>query len=406
MSWLDLIKNDLIITTPDGKQYKPNWLRASKQTEWNFAEFDFIGKEGTLVKKSKRKGRRLSMDLFFQGEDHLATAEAFEKSCNDERAINFQHPFYGTLTVQIPSILQDNSLLNVSKLTCVIIETIAENNPVVTLDAVDQIPRLKEILDTDLELALTAPLTSADTTRLKNTTNNIYAKGVPLISIPEEFQAYNNAFATASAYINTATATPLLAIRTTIAMINKPALFAQSTEQRLNTLIDQYNDLKDTVTFLTTVGAKQLYMIQANSLISTMCQAAVTPLPGNYTNNTSVFKIIDKLIEQYDRYITDLDALQGLNGGNPLSFIPDANTIIQLDNLFNMTISNLELIALSSRKERFLFLEEDTNLSLLTQRLYSLDDADNNMVELMENNNLGPNDILQLKKGRKIVYYI
>jgi hypothetical protein len=57
-------------------------------------------------------------------------------------------------------------------------------------------------------------------------------------------------------------------------------------------------------------------------------------------------------------------------------------------------------------KERFLFLEEDTNLILLTQRLYSLDDADNNMVELMENNNLGPNDILQLKKGRKIVYYI
>lgn len=406
MSWLDQIKNDLIITTPDGKQYKPNWLRATKQTEWNFAEFDFIGKEGTLVKKSKRKGRRLSMDLFFQGEDHLQTAESFEKSCNDERAINFQHPFYGTLTVQIPSILQDNTLHNVSKLTCVIIETIAENNPIITLDAADQIPKLKEILDTDLELALTAPIAPADVTRLQNTAKNMYAKGVPLIKIPEEFSAYNNAFNTASTYINTATATPLLAIRTTLAMIRKPMLFSLSTEARLNLLIDQYNVLKSTVTFLTTVGAKQLYMLQANSLISTMCQAAITPLPGNYTNNNTVLSTMDKIIAQYGKYIQDLDDLQGLNGGNPLNFMPDANTIIQLDNLFNMTISNLEQIALSARKERFIFLEEDTNWYLLTHRLYGLDPDDNNMLELMENNNAGPNDILQIKKGRKIVYYI
>lgn len=406
MSWLDKIQDGLIITTADNKQYKPNWLRPQKETTWNNSAFDFIEKEGTLIKKKKRQGRKIIIDLFFQGDDHLQIADDFDKSCNDERPIIFQHPYYGTLTVHITSILQDNSQYNVSRLGCVILETIAETNPIIAIDVVSQIPKLKEIADTDLELVLTQPISASDANVIKTSTKDIYGKGVPVITLPEEFQEYNNVFSTASTYVNTITATPLLAIRATIAMINKPALFSISTEARLNLLVDQFNVLRNTIGFLTSVGSKQVYQIQGNALISAMCNAAITPLPGNYTNNTSVFKIIDKIIGRYNEYINDLDDLQGKNGGNPLNFIPDANTINQLDNMFSMTLSNLNEIALSARKERFIFLAEDTNLYELTNRLYSLDPDDKNIEELMENNNMGPNDILQLRKGRKILYYI
>jgi hypothetical protein len=406
MSWIEKIKYSLIITTPDGKTYKPNWMAATKQTEWNVAEFDFIGKEGTLVKKSKKRGRRFTLELYFQGLDHLDIAQNFENSCNDERPITLQHPLYGTLIVQIPSILQDNTTYNVSRLQCTIIETIAESNPIVTQNAADQIPKLKEIADENLELTITQKPSATDTNRLKQSTKDIYAKGVPVISLPEEFEEYNNAFNTASTYVNTAAATPLLAIRSTISLINKPALFKTSVDSRVNLLIDQFNVLRNTVVNITSIAGKQLYQAQSNALISSMCIAAINPLQGNYTNNISVFKIIEKLTTNYGYFLEDLDFLQGLNGGNPANFIPDANSIIDLDNLFNMTISNLEQIALSARKERFIILEEDTNLILLTQRLYSLDPSDNNMNELMVNNNMGLNDILYLKKGTKIVYYI
>lgn len=406
MSWLEKIKDSLIITTPDGKTYKPNWMSATKQIDWNVAEFDFVGKEGTLVKKSKKRGRRFTLELYFQGNDHLDVAESFEKSCNDERPISLQHPLYGNLIVQIPSILQDNTVYNISRLQCSIIETIPENNPIVTQNASDQIPKLKEFADEKLELSITQTPSATDTNRLKQSTNDIYAKGVPVISLPEEFEEYNNAFNTASTYVNTASATPLLAIRSTIALINKPALFKTSVDSRINLLIDQFNVLRNTLTNITSISGKQLYQAQSNALISSMCIAAINPLPGNYTNNISVFKIIEKLTANYDLFLEDLDFLQGANGGNPANFIPDANSIIDLDFLFNMTLSNLELIALSARKERFIILEEDTNIVLLTHRLYSLDPDDNNINELMVNNNMGLNDILEIKKGTKIVYYI
>jgi hypothetical protein len=41
MSWIENIKNDLQITTGDGKKYKPSWLNATKSIDYNISEFEF-----------------------------------------------------------------------------------------------------------------------------------------------------------------------------------------------------------------------------------------------------------------------------------------------------------------------------------------------------------------------------
>ena len=88
MSWIEKINSGIVITCGDGKRYEPHYILAEKSVEYNVAEFDFVNIEGTLVKRSKPRGRRFPIELLFQGDNHLDVADAFEMSAKDDRPWN------------------------------------------------------------------------------------------------------------------------------------------------------------------------------------------------------------------------------------------------------------------------------------------------------------------------------
>lgn len=406
MSWLDKIKNQLIITCGDGKPYTPSWLNASKQLDWNVAEFNFPGIDGTLVKKSKKIGTKYNLELYFQGENHLDISAAFEASCNDSRPWTMEHPFYGQLIVQAPSLHVDNSGLNISKWTGIVIETITEENPITKPNAIDAISVQKDLCDIACEEVLTAIPSSTDVSNWNNNNSSIFNLSIPILKIPEGVELYFNLFNAANSAVNTAIASPLLAIRTTIAMVNAPAMFTLSVKQRLDLLVSQFNVLRANISGLTTPASKQIYQSHAGSIFSTMALATSLPIDGDFSNNKKAFDSISTITTAYQLYLADLDLLQTINGGNTTSFIPDANLQFQINQIINLAVSNLFSIALNSKVERSIITETDTNIIILTHRFYGLDSFDNNINELIENNGFGLKSLLQIKKGTVIIYYI
>lgn len=406
MSWIEDIQNEMIITTGDGKQYKPAWLNASKGKDYNISEFEFIGVAGTLVKRSKPKGRRYPMEIYFQGEDHLIEAAAFEKSADDERPWTIEHPLYNKIIVQPTSINIDNTGLNTSKITTTVVETLTDDFPKNSIDALDDIKIKKLTLDESFELSLKEIPTAVDVNKMKDVNKKAFNLSVPIIKLPAEFEEYFNLFNAANSAINTATASPLLAARAAIAVLSQPAKFTATVQTRVNLLKDTFDELRANVTGLLSVSSKQIHQLQSGSVISSMALAAVTPLPGNYTNSTSALNIIDILFSKYNQYLEDLDSLQSVNAAAPDSFIPDSESITQINDLVNTTIANLFDIVLSSKKERSIILEKDSNIILVTHRFYGLDPSDANINEFIANNDLGLYDLIQLKKGKKLVYYI
>ena len=97
MSWLEKVENKLTITCGDGKEYTPNYLAAQKAVEYNIAEFDFPNIEGTYISRKAPRGRKFPLELYFQGEDHLDVADAFELSARDPRPWKLSHPYYDEL---------------------------------------------------------------------------------------------------------------------------------------------------------------------------------------------------------------------------------------------------------------------------------------------------------------------
>lgn len=406
MSWVDKIQNELIITTGDSEQYKPAWLNASYDKEYNITQFDFPKLKGTLVRRNEPMGRKLTLEIYFTGADHLDVAAAFSNSADDKRPWKLEHPYYSILYVQPLSINVNNSDHNVSKITIPVMETILEDAPKVNPAPVETIALKKVLLDEVMAQSLTAEIQPVDVTAMTENNRKMFNLAIPVFKIPEEFTKYVDLFNKANAAINKATQFPLDAMRTITTLISYPAKLSQSVKSRVGLLVDQFNTLRATVEGITGVSGKQVYQNSAGSIISTLAVAASTPSPGDYKSSIETIETMDTILEAYNNFIADLDLLQGDNGGSPDSYIPDPAAIIALSSLVSLTVSSLFSIALSAKKERSIITEFDTNWIILTHRLYGLDPTDDNLTELMDNNNVGLNELLLVKKGRKVIYYI
>lgn len=406
MSWEDKITRQMNITTGDSITYTVTWLNASKTIEWHGNDFYFLEVNGTLAKKKKLLGRKYPLEFYFQGPDHLDDYAKFERSLNDSRNVTIEHPLYNTIIVQIISLNVDDTTMNYSKVTCTAIETITEEYPQTISDPIDNIAQKKVLLDTTTAAELTQPPTITDVNTLNMVIGQNYKKGLRIVTIPSEAQDYINSFSTATNYVNTAFAAPTLAMQAVISLLTMPAKFTQDVKVRVNMLVGQFNDLRQTITGLIKVPSKQIYEVHGNTTISAMCLAASTPLTKNYQNSVDAINILTIITSNYNQYLKDMDYLQSPNGGNPNYYIPGFDALNQLNDIVNITISSLLQIALNGRQERSLVLTQDTNLIVLTHRLYSLDPTDANVDELSSNNNLTYKDMLGIDAGRKITYYI
>lgn len=406
MSWIDKIKNELIITTGDKEKYYPSWLNASFVQEYNTSEFEFPGVEGTLVKRLKPLGRKYSIEIYFQGEDHLDTAELFRISANDSRPWVLEHPFYGRINVQPISLNFDNSGLNVTKITGSIIETILEDNPKTTVNPVDAIATLTVLVQQMFSDALTAPCDATDEATMQEQLKWNFDLAIPTLKLPKQIKQFLDLLHKAAHAVTNLTSAASKAMRAVMNVLNAPAMFANTIKSRINLLKNQFNTLRATVQHLTHPGSKQIYMSSGGGILSTMCLASSLPLQGDYSNTTKALEVVSSLQSVYADYLSDMDLLQSDNGGNPNSFVPNSDALIGLNQLMNLTISNLFTIAFNTKSERTIICETDTNIILLTHRLYGMDPLDANMAELMENNNMGLTSIFGIKKGTRIVYYI
>lgn len=408
MSWIEKVKNNLLIKTGNGREFNVLWRNATRSQEYNVAEFEFPEVAGTLVRRSKPKGMRYNIEFYFNGENNLDDAEDFRISADDERAWILVHPFYGSLTVQPISLNYDNTTLNVTRVTGSIVETITDDRPKTSDDPKDKIAAEKIVFD-DTAAAAFANNVDPEITDINRMTDNnslAYAVGKKKVKLTVDSEAYFNLFNSANTKILNASIEPLAAIRELQSVLNAPAIFVDSVRNRLDIFVHQFELLKNTIEGITEPNKKRIYETNQGSVVSSMLLAASTPQAGDYGNRNDVYSTIEIILDSYNTYIQDLDGMQTDNGGDPDSFIPDAGSLIALNGLLNYTISNLFNIALDSKQERTLILEHDQNIILLAHRFYGMQPDDSTITAFIAQNEIGINETLQIRKGRPLKYYV
>ena len=407
MSWVDKVNTQLIIKTGDGKTFTPNWMNASKSVDFNVTEFNFPNVQGTLVDRREAKGAKYNLEIYFQGDDYLEASERFEIASKDKRYWTLTHPMYGTLFVQPVSLNFDNSKYNVSKITGTVIETITETYPQPSIIPEDEIEQAVLDLNDVISDSFTIEPVPSDVANMEATLESTYTTYEPNIDELEDKNKFLEKINNARNEVRNITTNVNQGIRAMQNILQAPALFQQDISSRLSMMKENFDTLRDTVQNISSNPAKFIYESLGGFLISGTALALSKPSSdSDYANRVQVTEAIETLILMYNGYIEDLDSIQVGTGNNPTDYIPNYQSIQQLNEIVYFTLANLYQIGLNAKQERIYVLTEDSNFVLLAHRFYGLDENDNNLNELIRNNNLGLNGILNIKKDTPIKYYI
>lgn len=408
MAWPDKVKDPMVITTGDGVRYTPLYVGVKKETTYNIAEFNYPEVRGTEVNRGMPQGSRFALELSFQGPDHLDLSDAFSLSAEDRRPWRILHPVFGTLVAQPLGLNFDSSGMSITVITGTVVETITGDFPVV-----DQDPSIKTKLDVQFfneasaaSFAITGPAPDVvDINSLRAVNDGAYKQGSAVVKSGPQANEYFNLFSDANRAVINATSDPLLAIQSVKSLLMYPAMFEDSVKGRLELLSSQFSSFVKSSVNLVTPGSKKVFEVTGGTFVAAMVQAAVTPLALDYGSALAVFDVLNLLIDVYNTYVGFLDTLQTPNGGSPDSYIPDP-IIGQLQDTVAYTASQLFGIAVNAQQERSMILGAASNVVILAHRFYGMDPDDNNIDRFIASNNIGIDELLQIPKGRKVVWYV
>ncbi len=409
MSWLEKYKTEYVVTTGDGQQFYPKWFNARKAVEYNTAIYEYLEVPGSEIIRGQPKGTLYSFEIVFDGENHLTTADTFDKAAADPRPWTIAHPLYGSITVQPTALSYDNSVLSLTKIVGTVIETITEDGLRVSDNPANVIAA--EVDNTNTVFAetyanTTIP-TASDASSLSAQTTTIYNQGKKATTDAASKQNYLNLFNRVSSKITNLVNEPLEAMRTVQALINYPSQFTNNIKNRLDTFIKQYELLQNSLTGIFDRNGKKQYESTGGAIITGMAETTVTNIAASdYQNRNEVLAVAQQLFSTYELYVTDLDSLQSEDGNELESYIPDATALRTLSQLVSYTLSNLFIIAEGAKQQRTIILSEDTDVVQLAHKLYGLDQDDSTIDYLIETNSIGKNQLMLLKKQTKIVYYV
>lgn len=411
MSWFNNIKEGYTITTGDGVKYTVNWLNAQRIREYNVSEFNFKGVAGTLIDRRLPMGTRYDIEIYFQGVDNLIHAQNFLESADGStKAWNVNHPMYGSLFVQPLSLKFDDSQFNATRITGTVIETIGRARLANNISPIDIIQAQKLSTDAAFATAFVTAIptpTTADIISIGDDMTTIEKLQSAFVTVTENAEAVQNAYNTVNAALDATIRDAFTIVNTAQAMLNLPATFANTITNRVNFLIRSFQALAAKVASLSLPDLKRIWEINAGTTIAALCSTTVTGIDSDsYPNRTTVILITENIIDAYNDYISNLDTLQSDFGGRADSYIPDYTAINAVTSLVYYTISNLFGIAENAQQERIYTCDADTNVVLLAYKLYGLESDDSTITKIINDNSIGLSEMLQIKKGREIIYYV
>lgn len=410
MSWIDDIQNKVFeIVTGDGKSYFPKWKNAIKTQDYNVAVYNFIGVEGSYVDRKKAKGRKFALEFYFDGTDAVALGNNFELSARDKRKWLLKHPFYGNIDCQPLGLVQDNTQYNVSKFTSEVIETLGEGYPEYN-DAFEEIIVATQETTNELQAEAFASADKVDRNLLQNTTEYLDSVFSSIIDDENDLNIFKSKVeATVNDIINVTTSATQI-IRSMQDMINYPATIVQTVASRFNAFSEALNGLIDNITGITvdsrTLADKFSFEAIGGAIIAAQQIATSSNIEGSYYTRNDVIAQEEKLLDDHFNFLEILDENQTDRNDTETSYVPDFDSMNELANIVGLSVANLYAIAFEAKQERTFVNDKDSNAIVLTHRFYGADLNDENLDYFIETNNIGLNEILNIKKGRTLLFYV
>lgn len=405
MSWQNKLENiQFTIKTGDGKEWFPLWKSGEKSKEFNTSIYDFIDVPKSLVERKQPKSSKYPLTFWFDGENHVDTAEEFERSAEDKRYWTITHPYYGTIKGQPLSISRNDNNLNITEISVDFWESIVFDYPKSNLSIQDNtLVKKNEILNSSATSYSGRKVQEVADIQKNKEANLQVAKAFNNLQTDETYSDYQNALSQAQKANDNLLNDSFDAIFKSEQLLNLPSTYEKKVIDKINGYISAYNGIKRV---LNSVSDKLFFESIGASVLSCYCNASVNYQFGvDYTVATEVEQVASNLISVYENYLQTLDNASTSNYEIETNYQPNATVQTQLNDLVLYTLANLYNLAFEAQQERIVYTTKETNIVLLTHRYLGLA-SDENIETFRQINNIKLKELFRIKKERKIKYYV
>ena len=414
MAWNDRIR-EAAYTSPGGDRITFAYENVRKTVDKKTTGFEFPDANGTFVQDLGHTGRRYPLRVFFWGDDYDQEADQFEAALLERGTGRLEHPIYGTVdVVPFGTITRRDDLKTAANQAVVEVnfwETIGLIYPAAQTDPASAVLSAVDEYN-DAAAAEFEDLTSLDSAveqaRFKNSYEALLdsaRSGLQKVADAQENvqKQFDAIYDSINESIDVLIAQPLTLAFQTTQLLQSPARALTNIQARL----DAYGDL-------------------ANSIISG--DGAVVK-PGNDSTNSNQFHTNDlyastyvtgsvvsvvnnefttktEALEAAELILTQLDDVTNWRDDNfqSLEEVDTGSSYQQLQEAVALTAGFLVEISFSLKQERRIVLDRNRTIIDLAAELYG--SVDDQLDFLINSNNLTGSEILELPKGREIVYYV
>lgn len=417
MTWQDRLK-PAAYTSPSGIRLVFDYENVSKSISKKTSAFEFPDANGTYVQDLGHTGRKYALRMFFWGDDHDLLSNQLETMLLEKGTGILEHPIYGTIdVVPFGNIKFKNELKTNANQTIIevtfwetidLIYPIDQKNPSTEVLAsiseynVVSAESFETYIDIDSEVEVVSLKNEYE-----NLLSNVEATTKTIRSEQEDVQKqFDAVHDSINNGIDVLIKEPLtLAFQTTI-LIQTPARSIASISDRLSA----YNNLLQSI------------ITSGESILT----------PSNDSRNANAFHTRDLYASTYitgsvlsavnNQFITKIDALETAEmianqlydlttwrdaNFNSLSVIDTGEAYQQLQTTVALTVGFLVEISFSLKQERSIVLESPRTMIDLISELYPPDTViDDELDFFIQSNDLTGSEILELPRGREIVYYV
>lgn len=404
MSWENRVIQGAY-TSPSGERLTFDSGNVSQEFDKKTTAFDPPTAKGTYVQDLGATGRRYPLVVFFWGADHDLEADKFLDMLSERGQGTLEHPFYGLKSV-VPfgNIRRRDDLVtsaNQSAIQVLFFETdgIIFPNSLVdprseienTLTEYNNAASEQTANDLDLGNASKQVLFRNDYQELlNNTTNALETLGDQQNQISERFNTIKQSILTG---LNILVGQPLDLAFQSLQLIQEPARAVIEIEDRIESYIG--------LTELITEGYKNVNDFYAKKLfsMSSVTGQALTLLNGEFETKPSAIGAAEELLNQFD-----IVSVFSETGHTEFDQVDTGEAYQQLQKLTALTAGFLVELSFNLKQEVSMTLDRDRNIVELVADLYG--DIDENLDFFINSNRLTGSEILELPRGRTVVYYI
>ena len=414
MAWQDRIKV-AAYNAPNGQRVTFDFEDVSKQFDKKTTAFNFPDADGTYIQDLGHSGRRYPLRVIFWGDDYDTASDEFETLLQQKGQGKLEHPIYGTIDVVPFGTITRRDDLKTSGNQSITEVTFWETTGVVyPTSSFDPTSGILSALD---EYTASASETFDNALSLSTAIEQVTAKNQilalvaqvddvmqPIVDLQDDVRSqFNSINDSINRGIDVLIGEPLTLAFQTVQLIQSPARALSAITDRLSAYGDLASSIVDSTNNIFTPGTDSTNSNSfhtADLFASSYVSGSILSTVNNtFETKTDAITAAEVVFQQFDEVVawreTNFNSLQQVDTGESYQKLQEAVAI---------TAGALIEISFSLKQERRIVLDRNRTIIDLAAELYG--EVDAQLDFMIDTNNLTGSEILELPRGREIVYYI